>query len=158
VEKAVGFQESWLASFLIYTLLSFVRPRDLGIVTGEAGLIRFAPGLVRIPDVAFIAWDRLPGRRLPADAIPEIMPNLVIEVLSPGNTSGELARKCREYFDAGVQLVWLVDPRTRSVDVYTALDHMTRLSAMETLDGGRVLPGFTLSLQELFHELDRQVN
>ncbi|MCZ6875646.1 MAG: hypothetical protein O7G88_19320 [bacterium] len=55
VEKAMGFRESWLASFLIYALLSFIKPRDLGIVTGEAGLIRLAPGLVRIPDVAFVA-------------------------------------------------------------------------------------------------------
>ena len=141
---------------MIYALLSFVKPRDLGIVTGEAGLIRFAPGLVRIPDVAFMAWDRLPDRRLPTDAIPDVIPNLVIEVISTGHTTRELARKCREYFDAGVQLVWLVDPRTRSVDVYTALDQVTRLSEIEMLDGDPVLPGFTLALQELFHELDRQ--
>ena len=156
VEKAVGFQESWLASCLIYALLSFVKPRDLGIVTGEAGLVQLAPGLVRIPDVAFIAWDRLPGRRLPTAAIPDIVPNLVVEVLSASNTSRELDRKRRDYFGTGVELIWLVDPRTRSVDVYTALDHVTRLSASETLGGDPVLPGFTLSLQELFQELDRE--
>ena len=156
VEKAMGFRESWLASFLIYTLLSFVKPRDLGIVTGEAGLIQLAPGLVRIPDVAFIAWERLPDRRIPTDPMSGLAPNLVIEILSAGNTVAEMARKRREYFDTGVQIIWLIDPRTRTVEVYTALDQFTRIHEDDTLDGGTVLPEFTLSLRELFGELDRQ--
>jgi Uma2 family endonuclease len=156
VEKVMGFRESWLASFLIYTLLSFVKPRDLGIVTGEAGLIQLSPGLVRIPDVAFIAWDRLPGRRIPTDPMPGSAPNLAVEVLSAGNTTAEMARKRREYFDAAEQVIWLVDPRSRTVEVYTALDQSTRLHEDDTLDGGTVLLEFTLSLRELFGELDRQ--
>ena len=156
VEKAIGFRESWLASVLIDTLLSFVKPRDLGIVTGEAGLIRLAPGLVRIPDVAFISWDRLPHRRIPTEPIPGLVPNLAIEVLSEGNTAGEMAGKRREYFAAGVRLVWLVNPRSRTVDVYTGLDQSTTLYEAATLDGGMVLPGFTLPLHELFGELDHQ--
>ncbi len=155
VEKVMGFRESWLASMLIYALLSFVKPRDLGIVTGEAGLIRLAPSLVRIPDVAFISWDRLPGRRIPTEPIPEIAPNLAVEVLSEGNTAREMARKRREYFASGVQLVWLVNGRTRTVDVYTSLDHVTGLNETDTLDGGNVLPGFTLPLHDLFQELDQ---
>jgi Uma2 family endonuclease len=155
VEKVMGFRESWLASFLIYTLLSFVKPRNLGIVTGEAGLIRLAPGLVRIPDVAFIAWDRLPDGRIPTAPIPELAPNLAIEVLSASNTSGEMARKRREYFDAGVQLFWIIDPITRTVGVYTNLDQSTLLHETDTLHGGTALPGFTLALHELFGELDQ---
>jgi Uma2 family endonuclease len=156
VEKVMGFRASWLASFLIYVLLNFVVPRDLGVVTGEAGLIRLAPGLVRIPDVAFVSWERLPDRRIPTEPIPGLAPNLAIEILSLGNTAGEMARKCREYFGAGVQLVWLVDHRTRTVEVYTALDQSTLLHAEHTLDGSPVLPGFTLPLRELFAVLDRQ--
>ncbi len=104
VEKAMGFRESWLASLLIRALLNFVQPRYLGVVTGEAGMIRLASGLVRIPDVAYIAWDCLPNRRLPVEPVPDLAPNLVIEVLSQGNTASEMARKRQEYFDAGVQL------------------------------------------------------
>ena len=156
VEKIMGFRESWLASFLIYSLLSFVRPRNLGVVTGEAGLIRLAPGLVRIPDVAFISWDRLPGRQLPPEPIPGVIPNLVIEVISAGNTASEMARKRREYFSVGVQLVWIVIPATRTVEVYTDVDQAIQLSEADSLDGGSVLPGFSLSIRELFHELDRQ--
>jgi Putative restriction endonuclease len=70
VEKAMGWRESLLASFLITILSNFVRPRNLGLVTDEAGMVRLASGLVRIPDVAFVSWDRLPNRRVPSDPNP----------------------------------------------------------------------------------------
>jgi Uma2 family endonuclease len=85
-----------------------------------------------------------------------VVPDLAVEVVNEGNTAGEMARKRHEYFATGVQLVWLVDPRTRTVEVYTAPDQLTLLHEEQTLDGSTVLPGFTLSLRELFAELDRQ--
>jgi Uma2 family endonuclease len=156
VEKAMGFRESLLAAALIIILGNFVRPRNLGLVTAPDGMVRLAAGLVRIPDVAFISWDRLPNRRVPTTPIPALAPNLAVEVLSAGNTSREMARKCREYFAAGVQLVWLVDPETRTVVVHTAPEDFTLLHAEDTLEGGMVLPGFALSVQAFFAELDRQ--
>lgn len=156
VEKAVGLRESYLASVLITILWSFVRPRNLGMVTGEAGTMRLAFGLVRIPDVAFISWQRLSGRRIPTEPIPHLAPDLAVEVLSPSNTPGEMARKRQDYFAAGVQVVWQVEPNARTVEVFTAPDQSTVLHEAETLEGGTVLPGFTLPLQELFGELDLQ--
>lgn len=114
VEKAMGFRESLLAGALIEVLRGFVRRRNLGLVTAPDGMIRLATGLVRIPDVAFISWDRLPHRRVPTAPLPALAPDLAVEVLSAGNTPGEMARKCREYFAAGVRFVWLVDPETRT--------------------------------------------
>ena len=67
-----------------------------------------------------------------------------------------ISRKRREYFAAGVRLAWFVDPVARTVTVYTAVDQSTLLHVAHTLDGGAVLPGFALPLQELFDELDRQ--
>ena len=61
-------------------------------------MVRLAPGLVRIPDLAFISWQRLPERRVPTDPIPGLVPDLVVEVLSDGNTAAEMDRKRREYF------------------------------------------------------------
>jgi Uma2 family endonuclease len=156
VEKAMGLRESYLAGILITILWAFVGPRNLGIVTGADGMVRLAPGLVRIPDVAFISWNRLPNRRVPTEPIPALAPDLAVEVLSAGNTPGEMARKRQDYFAAGVQLVWQVDPNARSVEVFTAPDQSTVLHAMQTLDGGTVLPDFTLPLHELFAALDRQ--
>jgi Uma2 family endonuclease len=79
-----------------------------------------------------------------------------VEVLSESNTADEMARKRREYFAAGVRLVWQVAPLTRTVEVYTAPEQVTVLHEEDTLEGGAVLPGFALPLREFFAELDQQ--
>jgi Uma2 family endonuclease len=156
VEKAMGIRESLLAMALGSYLRSFVMPRNLGLVSGADGMMRLFPGLVRIPDVAFIAWASIPGRCVPKEPIPELIPDLAVEVLSEGNTDREMSRKRREYFDAGVRLVWMIDPTERTVHTYTATDRYTTLGVGDVLDGGEVLPGFVLALHELFEELDRR--
>jgi Uma2 family endonuclease len=150
VEKAMGLKESALAALLIGYLIQFVRPRDLGFITAPDGALRLMPGLVRIPDVSFISWDRLPERRIPEEPIPTLAPDLAVEVLSESNTPKEMERKLRDYFAVGVRLVWYVDPESRTVEVFTAVDRSTTLDAGRTLDGGAVLPGFALPLAELF--------
>jgi Uma2 family endonuclease len=156
LEKAVGYNESSLAVFLAGLLNAFVIPRNLGLVTGPDGTVELIADLVRIPDVAFTSWDRLPGRQRPASPIPHLAPNLAVEVLSRSNTPGEMAAKRQDYFTAGVQLVWEIDPQARIVRVYTAPAQSTTLGSSDTLDGGVVLPGFSLKVQDLFAELDRQ--
>jgi Uma2 family endonuclease len=158
VEKAMGWRESILAIALSAILWNFVRPRNLGLIAGADGPLRLAAGLVRMPDVAFVSWERLPGRRLPSEPIPDLAPDLAVEVLSAGNTPGEMARKRQEYFAAGVRLVWIVDPVRRTVAVYTAPDQATVWQEDQTLAGDPVLPGFTLPLRELFAALDSQGN
>lgn len=155
VEKVMGYTESGLAAFLIGLLNAFVIPRNLGLVTGADGTVELMANLVRIPDVAFTHWDRLPGRQPPTVPIPQLAPNLAVEVLSRSNTRGEMRVKRQDYFTAGVELVWEIDPNARTVAVYTSVTDVTRLTATDTLDGGSVLPGFTLLLQDLFAELDR---
>lgn len=158
VEKIMGYRESLLAGALLALLRDFVMPRNLGLVSGADGMVRLFPGLVRIPDVAFASWDRIPNRRVPTEPIPDLAPDLAVEVLSEGNTAAEMARKCRDYFAAGVRLVWLVDPEERTVTVHTAPEQSTLRDETQTLDGGTVLPDFVLPLRELFGELDRQGN
>jgi Uma2 family endonuclease len=158
VEKAMGLRESFLAIALGSFLREFVVPRNLGLVSGEAGMMRLFAGMVRIPDVAFASWARFPGRRVPVEPIPDLVPDLAVEVLSRSNTEEEMARKLREYFAAGVSQVWLVDPDARTVAVYASAEQFTVLDQTQTLDGGDVLPGFTLPLAQLFAELDRQGN
>jgi Uma2 family endonuclease len=155
VEKAVGYRESALAGLLLGILNAFVIPRNLGIVTGEAGTVQLTAGLVRIPDVAFTSWGRLPGRRYPDEPIPHLAPDLAVEVLSRSNTPGEMAVKRQDYFAAGVEAVWEVDPVARTIAVYSAADRFVTLAAGDTLDGGTMLPGFTLAVADLFAELDR---
>jgi Uma2 family endonuclease len=152
VEKPMGYEQSEIAATIIILMGSFVRSRKLGIVTGADGAVKLFAGLVRIPDVAFASWNRFPGRRRPKVAVPLLAPDLVVEVLSKGNTLAEMRRKLGEYFDAGVRLVWLVDPRKKTVRVHTAVEQSVLLKEGQSLDGGDVLPGFTLSLEELFEE------
>lgn len=152
VEKAVGFEEARLATELSYLIMSYVERNDAGICVGADGMMRIAPGLVRIPDVSFIAWDRLPNRESPQQPIPELAPDLAVEVLSEGNTKAEMARKVREYFEAGVILVWLIDPKKRIARVFSAVEKSSVVRADQVLDGGNVLPGFVLRLSDL---LDR---
>jgi Uma2 family endonuclease len=156
VEKPMGFRESRLAVVLIRLLDLFVSSRNLGLVTAPDGTIRLWAGRVRIPDVAFFSWDRIPGRRLPAEPIPTLAPDLAIEVLSRSNTPAEMRLKRQDYFTAGVSLVWEVDPDARTVSVYIAPDGPAVLAEADTLDGGTALPGFTMPLRGLFAELDRQ--
>jgi Uma2 family endonuclease len=150
VEKVMGYGEAEIAGLLITFLNNFVLPRKLGIVTGADGTVRLFPGLVRIPDVAFASWARFPGGKRPKSPIPALAPDLAVEVISKGNTKAEMARKLGEYFGAGVRLVWIVEPKTRTVRVYTAADRFTVLMPGQTLDGGDVLPGFTVRVNELF--------
>ena len=156
VEKAVGLRESLLAIVIAASLREFVLPRNLGVVSGADGTMRLFPGLVRIPDVAFASWDRFAEGRIPLDPIPDLVPDLVVEVVSEGNTVAETDRKRREYFRAGVRLVWMIEPKDRTAAVFTSPEHSTRLDESQTLDGGAVLPGFVLPLRDLFAELDRR--
>jgi Uma2 family endonuclease len=152
VEKAMGFEEARLAAELIHLVKIYLDQHDLGICVGADGMMRIAPGLVRIPDMSFITWDRLPGRESPREPIPDLAPDLAVEVLSEGNTKSEMARKVREYFEAGVVLVWLIDPRKRTARVYSTVEKSVLVRADQTLDGGGVLPGFVIRLSDL---LDR---
>jgi Uma2 family endonuclease len=156
VEKAMGFRESLLAVSLLTTLDLFVNARKLGLVAGPDGMMRLSSGLVRIPDVSFISWKDIPGGKVPEAPIPKLAPTLATEVLSESNTPAEIKRKRREYFKAGTSLMWVVDPKVRTVTVWTSVKKSQVLTESDTLDGGSVLPGFKLPLKELFSVLDRE--
>jgi len=156
VEKAMGWHESRVAMALGHLLESFLDEHDLGIVTGADGTIRLMAGQVRIPDVAFFSWNRFPDRRLPEEPIPDLAPDLAIEVLSPGNTEAEMRRKLRDYYTAGARLVWYIEPRQRTARVYTAVDQETEIGEDQSLSGGDVLPGFELPLRDLFARAERR--
>lgn len=148
VEKPMGYYESLLAGILIRLLGAYVDEHDLGIILAPDGTLRLAPGLVRIPDVSFISWTHFPGRVLPREPIPDLAPDLAVEILSESNTPGEMQRKLREYFAAGTRLVWLADPDSRTVAAYTSPTDSQVLSESDTLTGAPVLPGFILPVRE----------
>jgi Uma2 family endonuclease len=155
VEKPMSTHESMLAMMIGRLLLDFVIPRKLGIVTGEAGMLRLRQFLVLIPDVAFISRDRFPDGKLPTDAIFRLAPDLAVEILSKATTRAEMARKRREYFSAGTRLVWEFDVKKKSVSVFTSPDKFKTLKHTQTLDAKPVLLGLRISLSELFAQIDQ---
>lgn len=92
----------------------------------------------------------MPDRRLPREAVPHLVPDLAVEVLSRSNTPTEMRRKLREYFQAGVRLVWYIDPASRTVTIYHDEHDAVALHEHEMLTGDEVLPGFELPVRQLF--------
>jgi Uma2 family endonuclease len=151
----MGRVESSIAAALVAALENYLEQNDLGTISGEGGMFRLPGNLVRIPDVAFASWDRFPDDESLSAPVPEIAPDLAVEVLSESNTPREMTRKLREYFSAGVRLVWLIDPGSKSVTVFTSPAKSLVVPQDGVLDGGKVLPKFKLPVARLFARLKR---
>lgn len=154
VEKALGFPQGVLSAALASELYGFVKEHQLGLVAGAGGMTRISEGLVRYPSISFTAWKRIPDRRVPDEDIPDLVPNLAIEMLTDRNTAKEMLRKRTEYFAAGVERVWEIDLKTRTLTVYSGSNRRTVYSQTQTVDASPVLPGFKVCLADLFSRLD----
>jgi Uma2 family endonuclease len=155
VDIAYDFRASVLGGALASELLGFARDSDLGVALGGGMMVRLGRGLVRIPSVSFYRWEQFPGGVLPDEEVGSVVPSLIAEVFRRGNTLAELARKRREYFAAGVRRMWVIYPATRTAQVFRSPNRGKALTAKDSLDGQDVLPGFSLSLGELFGCLGR---
>jgi len=153
VEKPVGWMEAVIAMRLARAMADFVEAGKLGIVVGADAMLRMKSKNVRLPDISFISVQDLPGGDLPQadEAIMTLPPTLAVEVLSRRNTNREMRIKLDEYFNSGTRLAWLINPRSKSVAVYDrASDEPAKtLHESDTLDGGDVLPGFSVSIAAL---------
>jgi Uma2 family endonuclease len=157
VEKNVGFESSWLESEILALLTAFLRGKRLGRALGPQAGYRLwpaRPNHLRKPDVSFVSSAALGPGPLPK-GWSQIRPDLVVEVVSPNDEADELERKLADYREAGIPLIWVIYPGTRAAQVLTPT---TRFDVFPsgTLDGGDVLPGFALSLEELFRGLDEE--
>ncbi len=132
---------------------------DRFIFSGADSTLKLATvDRIRLPDVCAFARERLPNGRLPRDKVPELAPDLAVEVLSESNTRAEMRQKLSEYFDNGTRLAWLIDPERRTVAVFTAATATPAalLGASESLYGGDLLPGFSMPIAKLFRDLPDQ--
>ena len=154
VEKPMGTYESLVAVALAHYLHAHLETHPRGIVLGADGALQILPRKMRIPDVSFISWERFPNRQLPRTRVFDVSPDLAVEVLSEGNTPAEMTQKLSEYFQSRVQLVWYIEPKSRSATAYTAADQGIPIGEDGILDGQSVLPGFQLPLRRLFHRAE----
>jgi Uma2 family endonuclease len=136
--------------FLIgHYILSYTIPRKIGHVTEGQGGYDLPNETTYAPDVAYISNER--QRRLPSIGFVPATPELVVEVMSPGNSAPEMEQKVTDYLAAETLIVWVVYPNTKTVVVHTN-DGTKHLTEADTLDGGDVLPGFTLPVRDIFPE------
>jgi len=144
-----GYQHGVIVANVMTFLGPFVRNHQLGVLCGaETGFrIGRAPDTVRAPDVAFIRHAR---RGNPSEAFYEGAPDLAVEVLSPGDTVFEVEEKVTEWLRSGCSMVWVVNPKQRSVTVRQARGAVHVLTEADTLEGGELLPGFAVRVTEIF--------
>ena len=140
-----------IAVNLVAEMRNFVKPRKLGRLTcSDTGVwLERDPDTVRGPDIAYFSAAKMPlEARIPGYA--EVVPDLVVEVVSPDDTRREVAAKARMWLRYDVRLVWVVLPQTRSVDVYRPGRAVETLTDQDTLNGLDVLPGFTCAVSAVF--------
>src|SRR5918993_5558175 len=144
-------ESSSIGAMILGFLAQYVREHHLGRLYGaDGGFVLFPDRpTVRVPDAAFVRADRAPQGEA-RKSFPRLAPDLVVEVLSPSDRASEVVAKLEMYQEAGVPLIWLVDPDAVTVTVI-AVGMSTRvLRSGDTLDGGDVLPGFTVPVVEIF--------
>ena len=153
VEKPeMSFLAAMIAMRLWAALNEFAKVQRIGVAVHETVFV-LDPSrpLKRRPDAAFVSFDRWPeDQEIPEEGDWEVVPDLAIEVLSPRDVDRDVNRKLREYFRYGVRQVWHVRPSTGEVYVYDSPKQITVYDGDDILDGGALLPGFRLTLADLF--------
>ncbi|WP_448576561.1 Uma2 family endonuclease [Thermomicrobium sp.] len=136
---------------LVLLLHQFVTSRRIGLVFGDGlgYILRRNPDTVRIPDVSVVRWERVPATGIPEGFWPGA-PDLAVEIVSPHDRAEEVHERVRDYLGAGVRLVWVLWPKSRTVTVYWPDGTARELGPDEKVSGGDVLPGFDMTVSELF--------
>jgi Uma2 family endonuclease len=149
VREPPGFRHGEITVRLASALMIHVDAHTLGrVVGGDAGFkLQSDPDTVRGADIAFVSWERLP-QRSPV-GFPPLGPDLVVEVLSPGDRPGEVLAKVGDWLEAGARLVWVIDPERRIARVYRQDGSESSITRDGQLDGEDVLPGFSCPLASI---------
>jgi Uma2 family endonuclease len=137
-----------IVATLIWYVFGFVRSNSLGQVYDQSGFIlERDPDTLIGPDLSFVRSTHVPAD---PDGYPELPPDLVVEVVSPSHTGPSIAEKVAIYREAGVRLIWIVDPKRRTVQIHRSDGTEVLLTEDEALEGEDVLPGFRLPVAAIF--------
>jgi Uma2 family endonuclease len=151
VEKPMGSNSTAVGTELLFLIFSYLRDHPIGKAYAEMAYRCYPnhPNRVRKPDVSFIRNGRLPAGPLLEPGIP-VAPDWAVEVLSPNDLASEINRKVREYLEAGVRLVWIIDPETRTILIRRLDGTIAQADERGTVSGEDVLPGFQFVVGDLF--------
>lgn len=153
VEMPPPFVPHNMIVFSLSRLLdTFVSEQDLGLIHGDntGYLLSRYPDTVRVPDVSFVSWERMPEEGVP-DRYWSLAPDIAVEVVSSTDRADNVHDKVNEYLAAGTRLVWVLWPTSRTMSVYEIGGVARELGPDDVLDGGDVLPGFAVRVTELFN-------
>ena len=146
-----GFEYGICAAEIGSKLNVYVKTHKLGYVCGAETGFKIAqnPDTVRAPDAAFVGQVAIEQQGI-VRGYWEGAPDLAVEVISPGDTYAEVAEKVEEWLTAGCRMVWVINPRRATVEVYRSNEDFTVLHGADTLDGGDVVEGFRCQVQDIF--------
>jgi Uma2 family endonuclease len=153
VERKMSLWSSYIAGRLYYLLEAFAESQKPGWVLPEGTSYQCFPGQplkVRKPDTSFIRFERLTAEQAQSEGHVKIHPDVAAEVVSPNDLYYEVEEKVGEWAQAGVSLIWVINPRTRTVTVRRADGTVTLLLESQELSGEGVIPGFRCQVRELF--------
>lgn len=153
VMAPAGFEHGDVAGNIFAALHNHVRKFKLGkVFAAETGFIlAHDPDTVRAPDAAFVTNERIKAQKRRRGFF-DGAPDLAVEVASPSESSEDIQDKVIDYLEAGTRMIIYLHPRSKTLTVYRSLNDIHLLTLNDTFDGGDVLPGFRLSLQEIFGE------
>lgn len=153
VEKNLGAQASRVGLTANRLLDNYSVEHQLGLVfDSDAGYQIFGSNRIRKPDGSFIKRGRLPNDKPPRGHI-QLVPDLVHEVISPNDLAEEVDARVMDFLKAGVKLLWVIYPATRSVYVFRPGGAMSWLTEADTLTGEDVLPGFSCRVADFFADI-----
>ena len=148
---SAGGEHGEVAFNFIGELWNFVKPRRLGRILGTnvGVLLERDPDTVREPDVMFVSAERLPLDVRPSGYC-EVIPDIAVEIRSHNDSLAQVHDKAHMWHSCGVPLVWAAYPETRTIDVRRADGSIAALYEGDVLDGGEILPGFAVSVSDIF--------
>ena len=151
-EKLMGATEVDVMSTLTIVMGYFAMTQELGRVEVEMLFDLGGPKRHLLkPDIAFVSYEKWPkSRKIPSRNAFRIVPDLVVEVVSPSNSANEVEEKIVGYLEAGVRNVWIAFPTTRRVYIHDSLTSVRIVSIDEELEGGEIIPGFRMPAAQLF--------
>ncbi len=149
----VGIEHHNVEGAATLLLRIFTRTHKLGrVLPGETGFYtRSDAHTVRAPDVVFISYQTLPADE-PNPGYGRVVPELVVEVVSPNDRADKIEEKVQEWLDFGVLLVWLIYPQTKRIHVFQQSQQPVILRVEDTITGEPVLPGFSAKVSEFFED------
>jgi Uma2 family endonuclease len=149
IVSPAGMRHGEVVTKISLAIATYLDKNSIGKAYSPDTGIALPDGNIRCPDVTVVLNEKLPGGESP-DTFGELVPDFVVEVLSPGDSMKEVGRKIGEFLECGVPLVWLADPKHKTVTTYRSLSETKQYTLDDTITAEPILPGFSCPISKFF--------